>query len=258
MKIMNQTYKALLLVATAVIAISGCSKESTISFSQQLEAAMKVDPSDSVLNGMDGSMIALSTSYTVSGESAAFDCINSFATEPLSASEISSLSIMREEELLAMDIYTSMYTLYNMPVFNNIPKSEFQHATAVKALLDKYGLPDIAADHITGVFVNTDIQNLYISLLAKGSVSLNDALTVGATIEDLDIQDLKDHMEKDVDNADILFVFNNLQKGSRNHMRAFCRLLQLRGITYSPQYISMNYLTQIVNGPHETGGGCQK
>ncbi len=257
MKIMSQTFKPLLLVVFAIIAITGCSKENTIFSSQQLEAAMKVDLSDSVLNGMDGSLIASSTSNATATLSSVYDCINSFATEPLTATEASSLTIMREEELLAMDVYASMYALYNMPVFNNISKSEFQHSTAVKALLDKYGLTDIAADHVTGVFVNKDIQNLYNSLLAKGSVSLNDALNVGATIEDLDIQDLKDHMEKDVDNADILFVYNNLQKGSRNHMRAFYRLLQLRGITYTPQYISMDYLTQIVNGPHESGGGCQ-
>ncbi len=241
MKTINQNARTFVLILLSAVAVTSCTKEST---------------ADANTIGVYENRNSKTTTVASTTEELS-DCINSFAMEPLSASEISSLTIMREEELLAMDIYTAMYTLYPMPVFNNIPKSEFQHTTAVKALLDKYGLPDIAADHVTGVFVNKDIQNLYNSLLAKGKVSLIDALTVGATIEDLDIQDLKDHMEKDVDNADILFVYNNLQRGSRNHMRAFYRLLQLRGITYSPQYISIDDLTQIVKGPHETGGGCQ-
>lgn len=241
MKTINLNVRTFLLLALSVIAVTSCTKESTV---------------DANTMGVYESLISKTTTVASTTEELT-DCINSFALEPLSASEISALTIMREEELLAMDIYTSLYKIYPMPVFNNISKSEFQHTTAVKTLLDKYGLPDIAADHVTGVFVNTDIQNLYNSLLAKGKVSLIDALTVGATIEDLDIRDLKDHMEKDVDNADILFVFTNLQRGSRNHMRAFYRLLQVRGITYSPQYISMDHLTLIVNGPHESGSSCR-
>ena len=252
MKTMNQSFKSLLLVVLAVFTLTVCTKENTISTSLQSYQAMKVDLSDPALNGVDESTVSATAAKTV-----LYDCINSFAVEHLSAAEISSLNAMREEELLAMDIYTTMYTLYKIPVFNNISKSELQHTTAVKALLDKYGLPDIAANHVTGVYVNTNLQSLYNALLAKGKISLNDALTAGATIEDLDINDLANHISNNVDNADILFVYNNLERGSRNHMRAFYRILQNRGITYVPQYISQEQLTQIITWPHETGSGCR-
>lgn len=186
-------------------------------------------------------------------------CINSFPLESLSAAEIEALNTMREEELLAKDVYVLLYSVYKTPVFNNISKSETQHTLAVSALLQKYELSDPAKNHVAGVFVNPALQALYTSLVAKGSTSLISAFTVGATIEDLDINDLHTHITNDIDNQDILFVFGNLERGSRNHMRAFNRQLKAKGVTYTPQFISQEYLNEIIANTNETGGGvCPK
>jgi hypothetical protein len=182
-----------------------------------------------------------------------YDCITSLPLEPLSASEISSLNEMREEELLAHDVYVALYALYKMPVFNNISKAETQHADAVKTLLLKYSLSDPAVNHVSGVFVNANLQTLYTSLIAQGKASLNAGLTVGATIEDLDINDLHNHILTDVDNRDILFVYGNLEKGSRNHLRSFYALLKVRKIIYVPQFISSTYFNEIISTKHEIG-----
>jgi hypothetical protein len=182
-------------------------------------------------------------------------CISTLPAEELSEAEIEALTTMREEELLAHDVYVQLYTKFKMPIFNNISKSETQHTLAIKSLLVKYNLTDPALNHVSGVFVNADLQALYTSLVAQGTVSLNAALTVGCTIEDLDIYDLHNHIANDVDNQDILFVFGNLEKGSRNHMRSFYTLLKKRGITYVPQFISVEYFNQIVTTPHEIGSG---
>jgi hypothetical protein len=253
MKNTKRSFIAILLVAVAIVTFTQCTKENIANTAGQSEPAMKVSSTDPELNGIDESLAANTTSTTTNPM---YSCINSFPVEPLSAAEISSLNTMREEELLAKDIYTSMYALYHMPVFINISKSENQHTGAIKTLFDKYDLPDIAANHVTGVFVNPDIQTLYNTLLAQGSASLNGGLTVGATIEDLDLQDLVNHIANDVDNADILYVFNELQKGSRNHLRSFYKLLELRGITYAPQFISLEYFNQIISSPHEFGSSC--
>ena len=189
----------------------------------------------------------------VAGSEYLLSCITSLPVEALSTSEIAALNTMREEELLAHDVYVLFYTLYKIPVFNNISQAETQHAEAVKTLLLKYSLPDPAMNHVAGVFVNSDLQALYTSLVAQGKGSLTAALTVGATIEDLDINDLHNHIAADVDNQDILFVFSNLEKGSRNHLRSFNRLLTARGVTYTPQYISLEYFNQIISSPQETG-----
>ena len=82
--------------------------------------------------------------------------------------------------------------------------------------------------------------------------SLIDALTVGATIEDLDIYDLLKAVGR-TDKVDILAVYQNLLKGSRNHMRAFVGQLGQRDVTYVPQYISQEQFDEIVNSPKERG-----
>jgi hypothetical protein len=182
-------------------------------------------------------------------------CINALPVEPLSEAEIDALNFMREEELLAKDVYVMLYSIYNVPVFNNISNSETQHAQAVGSLMVKYSLPDPALNHVAGVFVNADLQALYTSLVAQGNTSLISAFTVGATIEDLDIKDLQNQITTDIDNQDILFVFGNLERGSRNHMRAFNRQLTAQGVTYTPQFISQESFDQIISTPNETGTG---
>lgn len=47
------------------------------------------------------------------------------------------------------------------------------------------------ADDVPGVFVNPSLQALHDDFVRRGSLSLVDALTLGAKIEDLDIVDLR-------------------------------------------------------------------
>ena len=90
----------------------------------------------------------------------------------------------------------------------------------------------------------SSMQNLYENLLAAGETSQEDALRVGATIEDLDIYDLRRLLEE-VDNRDIKIVFQNLLNGSMNHLRAFTRLLQPE--IYEAQYLSQAEVEEIIS-----------
>ncbi len=49
-------------------------------------------------------------------------------------------------------------------------------------------------------------------------------------------------------------VFENLNRGSRNHMRAFVGGLQRQGATYTAQHISQDELEAILESDHERGG----
>ena len=154
---------------------------------------------------------------------------------------------MREEEKLAHDVYVVMYELWGMRIFQNISGSEQSHTEAVKSLLDGYGVPDPAVGEI-GVFSNPDLQVLYNDLVAQGSQSLTDALLVGAAIEEIDILDLEERLAQ-TDNADIQHVFENLLKGSGNHLRAFTSSFMTQtGETYQPQYMSIMTYQAIVAG----------
>lgn len=171
----------------------------------------------------------------------------------LTTAEQAGLLYMREEEKLAHDVYVTLGEQWNVPVFQNIPQSEQTHMDAVKLLLDRYGLADPATGKAVGVFTDAKLQGLYNELVAKGSQSLDAALTVGATIEDLDIVDLQTYLEQ-TDKADIQLVYENLMKGSRNHLRAFTQTLSRQaGTSYTPQYLSQEAFTAIVNAPMERG-----
>ena len=178
--------------------------------------------------------------------------INDFPIEPLTADEILSLKWMREEEKLAHDVYITLYNKWGVNIFTNIASSEQTHTNAVLTLLNKYQLSDPVGNNAIGVFSDTSLQNLYIQLVSQGSTSLTDGFKVGATIEDLDIYDLNKWSLK-VDNQDIKFVFQNLTKGSRNHMRSFYSQIISSGGTYAAQFVTQSELDAIINSPKETG-----
>ncbi len=173
-------------------------------------------------------------------------------TGSLSDAEKSSLLQMREEEKLALDVYSKLYDVWKVTAFNNISQSESTHTNAVKSLLDRYDIADPAKTE-AGKFSSPELQKLYDTLVAKWSQSLLDALIVGATIEDLDIYDIQTQ-SKSIDNEDILLVYQNLERGSRNHLRSFMRQITKNWGSYTPQYISQENFDSILNSPQERGG----
>ena len=65
-----------------------------------------------------------------------------------------------------------------------------------------------------------------------------DALMVGALIEEVDMEDIVDAIER-TDKADIQNVYGNLLAGSENHLRAFVRNIEnLTGETYVAQWLT--------------------
>jgi hypothetical protein len=168
----------------------------------------------------------------------------------LTAEEKAGLLLMREEEKLARDVYLTLAEEWGVRVFSNIAASEATHMTAVGDLLVRYNLTDPIKDDVRGVFTNPDLQKLYNDLVARGSVSAAEAFQVGALIEDLDIKDLEELLAQ-TDKADIKIVYENLQKGSRNHLRAFTRQIERGGDTYEPTYISESEYQSIIESDQE-------
>ena len=142
----------------------------------------------------------------------------------LTQEEAEALVFLREEEKLARDVYTALYDMWGKNAFDNIAASEAKHMASVKTLLDSYGLADPVATDTPGVFVNAELQQAYNDLVAQGSQSLEEALKVGVTIEELDIADLQELLAMQP-SADIAEVAQNLLKASQNHLAAFTRLL---------------------------------
>jgi hypothetical protein len=159
--------------------------------------------------------------------------------------EAADLQFMREEEKLARDVYLTFSDAYGTRVFGAVARAEQRHMDALLRLLDTYELEDTAQEEI-GVFTNSELQELYDRLIEDGGQSEQDALMIGALIEEVDIEDLVESMAR-TDNARLLRVYGNLLNGSGNHLRAFVRALEaLTDEAYTAQTLSQEEVDEIL------------
>lgn len=133
------------------------------------------------------------------------------------------LKYLIEEEKLAHDVYSALYEIWGSRVFANILESETSHQDQVLAIMNSYDVADprLSAE---GEFVNSELQEVYDQLIAKGSKSLTDAFEVGVVIEELDIKDLTE-MVQGVSQSDVVAMMQRLISASENHLAAFQRQL---------------------------------
>jgi len=174
------------------------------------------------------------------------------STEALSTEEETDLLFMREEEKMARDVYLFFYPIWNHSVFSNIAESEQQHMDSMAVLLNTYGLPDPVQNDSIGLFTNPDLAALYITLTDRGQASLLEALKVGAIIEEVDMRDIQ-HAIDQAEHADIIQTYENLLRGSRNHLRAFVRAIEEMGVVYEAQVPEQTEVDAIVDSPMERG-----
>jgi hypothetical protein len=171
--------------------------------------------------------------------------------EALSVEEEQGIIFMREEEKLARDVYLTLYEQWGLSIFKNIAKSEQSHMEALKVLIDKYQIADPVIDDTVGVFTDYHFVEVFEALTGKGAESLEAALQVGTQIEELDIKDIAEAAAQVEGNDDIVMVYDELMKGSRNHLRSFWDVLTQNGFTYEPQYITQEEFDAIINSPME-------
>ena len=100
---------------------------------------------------------------------------------------------------------------------------------------------------------NEELSTLYRALIERGNVSLEEALHVGGYIEELDIGDLEEAIAES-SHADVVQAYENLERGSRNHLRAFVGQIENLGIVYEAQLMSQEEVDAIVNSATERGG----
>ena len=172
--------------------------------------------------------------------------LSNIPASPLSESERQGLIFMREEEKLAHDVYVALGEVWDIPIFNNISRSESTHMEAVLGLLDKYKIADPVRDMKPGEFANPDFTKLYQILVNQGNNSLIEALKAGALIEETDIADLQERIKLS-DNEDLKLVYNNLLQASHRHIRAYSRNLASRDATYVPQRLSQQEFDEILS-----------
>ncbi|MGN7612233.1 DUF2202 domain-containing protein [Magnetococcales bacterium HHB-1] len=170
----------------------------------------------------------------------------------LTATEIHHLMYMREEEKMARDVYVFLMQKWKTRLFTSISRSEQRHMDRVGMLIQHYGLPDPVSNHMYGAFNNRQIQQLYNRLIQQGSTSQLNALMVGALIEEVDIHDLEQAIRA-TQNSDLIRIYKNIQRGSRNHLRTFAHALEMMGYPYKAQHLPQEEVIDIITSPTETG-----
>ena len=186
------------------------------------------------------------------GNQAVMTYIQSLPLETIDASERYLLTHMREEEKLARDVYRVLAQSWPMPIFANIAAAEQSHMDLVLFTMQRYQLPDPVPSDQVGVFANPTFTALFQMATNFGQISPLHAMMVGALIEDLDIVDL-DAALFYTDNRDVDTVWQNLARGSRNHLRSFWRQLQMAGASYTPQHLDVAEFRVIAESASETG-----
>lgn len=172
--------------------------------------------------------------------------------EEFTEDEAAEILYLKEEEKLARDVYTTLSLEYDVPIFANIARAEQRHMRLVDLLIVRYSVDDSTIDDAIGVFSDPELATLYGDLVTTGQQSLEDALWVGATIEDLDLADLYVLIDN-TDNQDVALIAQNLAAGSRNHLRAFAGQLEALSLVYEPQYLDPAVVEEILESEHERG-----
>lgn len=190
------------------------------------------------------------SAYRAEGLARLRNDLSTMSRDALSETEKEGLLLMREEEKIARDVYLRLFDRWGLRPFQNISGAEQTHMDAVLALLDHFGLPDPAQGLSVGRFNRPDLQALYDQLITRGEQSLADAVCVGLLIEELDIKDLQEARAK-TDKLAIHRVFAELERGSRNHLRAFYRWKQRLGINYVPQHLPNTVFEKIGQSEQE-------
>ena len=162
----------------------------------------------------------------------------------LTSPEVTGILLMREEEKMAKDIYTFFFNKFDYRIFNNISKSETVHAEAMLRLITYFKLSDPSTT-TAGTYSNPELQELYNKFVSEAT-TVEDALRTGAFIEEYDIADLK-KLISETGNSYIIRVYSNLKRGSENHLRAFTRMLKLKGIVHEPQILDKEEYLSIIN-----------
>ena len=233
MKTMMKSLVMVGVITTAFLGLIGCEKDPMSSENEQYVSILNVadDGTTSVIEANLKSVL--------------------IEAPELTDSELDILLGMKEEEKLAHDVYIALYEKWGSLIFSNISSAEERHMNAVIRLLEYYGSDETSVGE-AGIFTIDKFQILYDELVAAGSVSIAEAYKTGLLIEEMDIKDLTEALEI-VSNDNIILVFENLLKASRNHLRAFNRELTKLEITYVPVYISQDEFDQILDSPMETG-----
>lgn len=113
-------------------------------------------------------------------------------------------------------------------------------------MLHKHMNPTPNVDGRVNPFVKQGLVSLFDNLLTQGKLSSLEALYVGAAIEEVDMLDLQQAIDK-ADNDHIRRMYENLLNGSRNHLRTYIKQIEAQGNAYEALFLSQNEIDAVMH-----------
>lgn len=168
----------------------------------------------------------------------------SFPMAPsLLATEREGLLWMREDERLARDVYVALARRWGTGPFAAMAGAKETHIEAVRLLIDRYGVGDPEPATMAGRYADPAIGLLHQELVTTGSASFVDGLKVGARIEERTIVDL---LARASAHPDFAMVYAELERASRNHLRALVHQIERDGAHYAPTRLAQSVYDRII------------
>jgi len=149
-------------------------------------------------------------------------CLTPPATGTLTDQQKATVAAMTQEQKLSQDLYTAFAARYDLAVFDRIAAAETQHLTAVRTLLDRYGIADPTAGKPAGQFSDPAVQADYDRLLAQGQASQAAAVQVGQQVEQRAIDALQAALGG-LSAPDVKQVYTRLLAAEQQHLTALQR-----------------------------------
>lgn len=164
------------------------------------------------------------------------------------------LKTMYEEEKLSYDLYTEFFNRWGLNVFDQVRESEAIHMQRIKELMDTKDIPQGTgiAGGDKGVYESKEVQSLYDQYTVLGYISDITALETAALMEESDIANLRSRIKSQSDERTVK-IFSQMERASRNHLRAFVKSLKLSGIDYRPAVLTQAEYDLIINNVTEKG-----
>jgi len=166
----------------------------------------------------------------------------------LSTAETNALIVVHENQKLSLFVYDSLYAIWGINPFGNIRSAESLHVSFLNDVADNYALELETNEpgNSAATFTTPQAETIYQESISKGSLSVVDALKMGARLEEMSLQVL--HNAKAVTiKSDLLHTFDILAMGSKNNLQAFNRRLKMYGITYEPGFLEQKDFRNIIN-----------
>lgn len=149
-------------------------------------------------------------------------------------------------ELLAQvdlnkDVNTTFYEVWQVPIFEELAKTESRVITILTGTMKVMRLPvETTFLHQVGTYNHRGLQKLNDRLVVAGSNSMSEALMASAELEEHQILFLEKALEHTED-LDVILLYDRIRSISKDNLRDIAAELQKEGITYRPAVMSDQY-----------------